>query len=247
VYIENQAKISEFVWNRFIKNKPKRDILKLLDVGCGEGFLANYFLSKGWEIIATDFSSFGVDMHNISVSKYLIKGDMCEILDRLMKKRTFFDLINYSNVLEHVIDPELSLAKIRALMKKHSLLRIVVPNDFSDYQIMLKEKGLTNGHWFSPPEHLNYFSVTSLKNLLKAVGLEVIDMHGDFPIEIFLSNENSNYVLQKEKGSFAHSSRLIISNFLIAQSGIEKYVNYTRSGLLAGLSRSIIAYVKKCQ
>jgi sugar phosphate isomerase/epimerase/SAM-dependent methyltransferase len=238
VYKTNAAKVAEFVWNKLRGTSGS-----LFDIGCGEGFISNFFLSKGWDVLACDFSSFGVEKHNPSVLRNFIQGDISEILDGLVGKK-YFDLIILSNVIEHVVDPVLYLNKIRNLMHGNSLLMLSAPNDFSDYQMMLNEKNLTNSHWLAPPEHVNYFSLDSLSNITRLVGLKTEEFHGDFPIEIFLSNTNSNYVLDESKGKYAHNSRLVVGNFIIDQ-GIEKYINYMKSGLVAGLSRSIIMYLSK--
>ena len=39
--------------------KDKND-KKFLDVGCGEGFVLNYFYNSGWNVTGIDFSSYGI-------------------------------------------------------------------------------------------------------------------------------------------------------------------------------------------
>ena len=237
--LHNISQIAEHIWYRFRDYKGT-----FLDIGCGEGWFLKYFASKSWEVLGIDFSEYGMAIHNPEMQSNLMKTDLYEGICDLVKNKKQFDFLNCRNVLEHVTDPELLLERVKSLMHAQSILRIEVPNDFSEYQLALKNQGVIDSdYWFCPPEHLSYFSLKSLQTLLKKCGFNVMLAHGDFPIEIFLSNPCSNYVSHKDVGKFAHESRLFINNFIINHSGIDKYIDYVRAGLEAGLSRQIVVYV----
>lgn len=239
LYIKNRAAVAEKIWMNY-SGKSKGTIF---DIGCGEGFFANYFLKKGWEATACDFSSFGVESFNNELLPTFIRGDIFDILDNQAKNNVKYDFINFANVLEHVIDPVLGLNKIKILMDENSLLKINVPNDFSKFQDLLLGGGYIDKEtWFCAPDHLNYFTFETLENLLISLDFKVIKKQADFQIESYLINENSNYCKNKDAGKQAHLSRLVIDNFLVEQ-GMDKYINYMEASAEIGFARSAIIYV----
>lgn len=238
-YFKNQALVAEFIWMKFSTKSSG----SLLDVGCGEGFFLDFFQKKGWEIEGCDFSSNGLEHHHGELLKYFTQGDIFTITKDKALSNEQYDFLNLGNVLEHVIDPVQLLFNMKALLHGGSLLRIVVPNDFTTFQQLLLEKGMfPNETWFSPPAHLNYFSIPTLKKVFDVVGLRVVDILVDFPIELYLVNMHSNYWLDRSKGTEAHKARMFIENVLINQ-GLETYVHYMSAAAACFFGRDIIAYV----
>ncbi len=236
-FFTNTAVIAEYIYRQFSNQLQG----KLIDFGCGEGFFANYFLENLWEISCCDFSSFGIEQHNPSLLPHFIQGDLYKTLDSKIADGLVYDYINLANVLEHVRQPIELLEGIKKLMHPKTLLRIIVPNDFSLFQDLLVKKGLTQETWFVPPDHLNYFTFDSLTNLLNARGLQTFKVISDFPVEAFLFNEHSNYWSDRSRGKQAHLSRVTIENFLINQ-GIDNYINYREAAAKCNFGRSVIAF-----
>jgi hypothetical protein len=85
-----------------------------------------------------------------------------------------FNLIICSNVLEHVAAPTEMLNDISKQMAKDAILYIEVPYE----PLMMDNTDLENlaqhkKHWH---EHINFFSDTALRVMMKDCGLEVIEM-----------------------------------------------------------------------
>lgn len=238
-YLQTKAKVAQYIIDNNLSSSDNR----ILDVGAGEGFFANYFLNKHWNVTTLDYSSYAIKNHNPDLEKTLIQGDIFNSLNNLINEKETYRLINLSNVLEHVINPVKLLKQLKSLLSKNSLLRISVPNDYSNFQELLLEKIYTTNTWFCPPEHLHYFTFDSLKKLLESLNYEIIVSMGEFPIELFLSNEYSNYVKSKQTGKAAHKARVEMDNFLFEQ-GIEKYVNFYKVCADIGLSRQVVIYAK---
>lgn len=238
-FFKNSAKVSEYIYTQLFVSNDK----KLLDVGAGEGFFSNYFFKNNWNITTLDYSDEGMKKHNPLLLNTLTKGDIFAALDVLVDNKSTFNIINMSNVLEHVLDPISILNKFKLLLDKKSLLRISVPNDYSHFQSYLMDRGYTTNTWLCPPDHLHYFTFESLSNLLISLNYEIVIQMGEFPIELFLSNELSNYVKNKANGKHAHKSRVEVDNFLFDQ-GIEKYINYYKASADIGFSRQVIIYAK---
>ena len=233
-------KVAEYI----LKNTGNISNGKLLDVGAGEGYFAKYFYENKWEVTTCDFSSFGMEQHNPSLLDTLIEGDIFRSLENQEKTKNKYDLINLSNVLEHVIDPVHLLQTLRKLLNDSSLLRIAVPNDYSKFQEMLLKRKLTTNTWYAPPEHLHYFTIEPLRNLLESLDYTIQVLMADFPIELYLLNQYSNYVKHKDVGKQAHFSRVVADNFIFDQ-GVDKYVNYYTACAEANLGRQLIVYASK--
>lgn len=237
IYFENESRVAEYISKGF----SSKDLHKLLDVGAGEGFFSRYFLANHWDVTCCDFSQHGIKSQNPELLKQHIQGDIIEILKQEVKHKNKYNLINLKNVLEHVLDPSGLLSSLRKLMTQDSLLRIVVPNDYSAFQNMLIDMDLTHNTWFCPPEHLHYFNFTSLASFIEAEGFSVYMTLADFPIELYLLNEHSNYSKEPKHGKAAHLARIAADRFLFEQ-GIEKYINYFKSSAKMGLGRQVIMY-----
>lgn len=217
---------------------------KVLDIGCGEGFVINQLHQEGWEVFGLDFSLDGINRHFPQLAEKVIKGDIYKSLEEMIEKGSKFDVIICNNVLEHVIDPLSFLERFKSLCHEETVVRIQVPNDFSWLQQCLKRDELIkNEYWVGPPAHLSYFNNDSLKKVLEFFDYKIIDLLGDFPIELFLLNEKSSYNLDKSVGSYAHKARLYFDVNLFRNS-IEKYVAFRRGCGESGVCRNLIAYCK---
>lgn len=216
----------------------------LLDVGAGEGYFANYFHKQMWSVTTLDYSDYGIKTHNSDIEHTLIKNDIFASVKKVIENKKKYSLVNLSNVLEHVIDPISLLEDLKLLLEDDSLLRISVPNDFSKYQEFLLKNDDTSVTWVTVPDHLHYFTFDSLQKLLEACGYEVSFKLGEFPIEIFLANNSSNYAKDRSLGKDAHKARVKVDNFLFDQ-GIEKYIEYYQASANIGMSRQVVIYAKK--
>jgi SAM-dependent methyltransferase len=215
----------------------------LFDIGCGEGFFLKGMQSLGWDIAGTDYSSSGVKKHNSEINQFVTYGNAINDINSRLDEKLKYSLLNLGNVLEHVLDPVGLLTKIKPLISKDGLLRIVVPNDASDFQQMLKNLGCAEYDWIHPPDHISYFNFQTLKNLIEYCGYELVNKMGDFPIELYLLNKNSNYIKNRDLGKDAHLARVKMSNF-ISERGIEAYIKWSEGLAAAEIARTCIFFVR---
>jgi len=238
-YIFSQPKVARHL----MKELTGLETGRVLDAGCGQGFFAAFFAENGWDVAATDFSHHGIETHNPQLEDVFLKGDLLRVLDELQEKGERFDLVNLHGVLEHLVDPGGILGLAQGVLQDGGVLRVAVPNDYSDFQRMLLERGVTDESWFVPPEHLHYFSFDSLKALVDASGFKTRRVLGDFPIELFLLNEHSNYNADRSKGKAAHRARIAAENYLL-EMGLDKYVAYYEAAAKASLGRQAIVFAQ---
>lgn len=215
----------------------------LFDIGCGEGFFAADMQAFGWDVQCCDFSVHAVEKFNPVLLGLFTQGDAYSVIDRQLAAGKRFGLINLQNVLEHVIDPQRLLASLRSIVDRSGVVRIRVPNDYSTFQMLLLERGLTDKTWFAPPEHLSYFNNKTLATFLEHCGYRLISMQADFPIEVFLTNPHSNYCRDRSLGKAAHQSRLLVENYLVGED-IDAYIAYASAAGRLGFGRDLTAYAQ---
>lgn len=215
---------------------------KILDIGCGEGFVLNYLHEKGWNVTGLDFSHDGVKRHFPHLIDNVIKGDVFKTLEDIMASGEKYDAIVCNNVLEHVLHPLDFLKKFKALCHKDTIVRIQVPNDFSWFQDALKKEGLINNeYWVAPPGHLSYFNQESLSRVLNGFGYQIDNMLGDFPIEMFLLNSQSNYNKKPSVGPDAHKARVTF-DINLYKSSLSNFISFRKGCGESGVCRNLIAY-----
>jgi len=188
---------------------------KLMDIGCGEGWLMDEFHKHGCSVFGLDFSCHGMKNFHPHLVPFLEQGNIYNLLQNKTEKAETFDFIVCANVIEHVKDPVGLLLQMKRLMHKESLLIIVTPNDFSQlHQHLLEKKIISRQFWLCYPDHLSYFNKDSMIALLSDLGFCVRSVVADNPIDLNLLNDNSNYIEDTNKGKNTHFFRIRTDNFL---------------------------------
>lgn len=216
----------------------------LLDVGCGEGFVLRHFANLGWSVSGLDFSKAGVEIMNPECASYVSQGDVFDLLNKKIQANQNYDLVWLGNVLEHVLDPIALLHSLRKLVNSSGLLLITVPNDGNQYhEYLYQNEKIPERWWVAIPDHISYFTADSLKHSVEKCGWDCLAIHGDFPIDWFLANEEANFLTNKSRGSAAHEARLSLE-YLIGKAGLDKANRFYECLADVGLGRNITAYVR---
>lgn len=215
----------------------------LLDVGCGEGYFLKYFGDQGWQVRGLDFTADGVERHFPELLGKLETGNLFDLLTREAESGAKYDMVVCNNVLEHVIDPLKLLDDLKRVVAPGGVVRLAVPNDGSWLQQLVVELDLAReDFWVCPPEHLSYFTVESLQDLLGKMGWRTLDLLTAFPIELYLLNEASNYTKDRSLGRASHFARVEFEVALSEQS-LDKLIAFRRGCASAGIGRNIAAYM----
>jgi len=212
---------------------------RLLDIGCGEGWLLAAAERGGYGVQGVDFSQAALTRFHPQFLDRVQFGDAFELLDRLIEAGESVDVCAMEHVLEHVADPEGLLARLPRLLAPGGVLAITVPNDFSPLQLAARSAGVVDrDFWVAPPQHLNYFDADSLPALLQRMGLDVRLGYASFPIDWFLMHPGSNYVADPAAGKAAHRARLAI-DLVLAERGLPAYLGLARAFFDCGAGRSV--------
>lgn len=183
---------------------------RFLDVGSGPGLMLQAAKEAG-------FNAIGIEP-NIVASTYA-RSQGCEVIQdfltsELATKLGSFDAIHSSEVLEHIRDPRSMVSLMASMLKPGGVICIFVPNDFNPLQKALIASGAQKEWWVAPPHHLNYFSHSSLKQLVQSCGLEIMSLTSSFPIELFLAM-GDNYIGNDELGASCHNKRKVMETLLV--------------------------------
>lgn len=217
---------------------------KVLDIGCGEGYQLAVFDEFGFGCYGADFSISGIEQQNPELLSK-IKFQQCDIVNDKVFPDSTFDVIVANNVFEHVIDMDLFIKKFARLCHDQSLIFIQVPNEQNPFQEnRMKRLGQTleEQHWFAPPEHLRYFTPDSLKKTMQGYGFDCLTMYGDFPVDMFLLEAETDYYTTGF-GKTAHALRVGFSNLM--SRDISAYAKYSEALVGMGIGRDIIGVFRK--
>ena len=159
---ERKSKLRQikYVLSYLKKQKPG----KILDIGCGHGWLISS-LSKKWDKHGLDISRFAGE----NASKYgkIFIGDLKNF------KEKNFDLITALHVIEHHPKPENFLLRIKKLLKKNGKLIIETP----DFDSAAARKFKNNFRLLKDKTHISLFSQDSLIRFVREFGFDIFDIN----------------------------------------------------------------------
>ena len=188
-----QKKISEI--------KKCRSTGKLLDVGCALGCLLEVARQQGFESEGIDISDYAVEQcRRLGLSA--TQGVISDI-----KKKKYYDIITAFEVIEHELNPVLTIKIIHKLLKKNGLLVLTVPNSKT---LISKIMG---SRWFGyqNKEHLFHYDSNSIELILKKGGF----------LNIKITNDIGRHYL------FTHYLKRF-NFYLIRSKALTKFINFLK-------------------
>ena len=162
-FLEVVNKLSE----KIIKLKPKK--VKILDIGCGDGFYEKKLTEQG----INNCLFYGVDLSTKQlqkVKKTFYQTHQLNIdTQKLPFKNNLFDIVILSEILEHLFNPKLVIQDAQRVLKKGGLLFLTVPNSGA-LQIRLSLLFTGASPLINYPQnqqHLRFFSLKDIEELVK--------------------------------------------------------------------------------
>jgi len=135
---------------------------RYLDVGCSTGFVVEAARDKGWE--AT-----GIDLNPSAIEFGRTRG--LDLRTVALEDAGFapgsFDAVSLFDVLEHLLDPRRTLRACAELIAPGGILFLYVPNFDSASRLLMG----ANAHFIWPTHHLNYYTPTTIRDLMLRHGL----------------------------------------------------------------------------
>lgn len=144
-----------------------RDRRRVLDIGCGAGFLTEWLQRHGAEAYGVDTSSAAIALTAQKVDPSRLR---CGTLAAAKFESDFFDGAIALHVLEHIQDPAAFAAEVRRILKKGGILLLRIPN-FASW-----EAKLAGDRWyhFDYPFHVSHYSPRAVTRLLQNSGFHDI-------------------------------------------------------------------------
>lgn len=136
---------------------------KLLDIGCGLGWLVIQAQKMGFDALGIDNGKACIDIGK----KYLHANIKFASLENF-KSREKFDIITLNHVLEHIEKPKTFLTKTKSFLNENGYLIIACPNIDSLMFKIFRQK------WYGlvPNQHRFQYSPKSLKFLMGRTGFK---------------------------------------------------------------------------
>ena len=159
---------------------------RILDVGCGTGYLLHLLKNVGMtDLMGVDQSCVAAE---IGINRYKIDIEVESIFN--FKNRNF-DCILLCHVLEHIVDISNFIIIVDRLLAKNGIIYIEVPDalqfgNFIDPQHSGSSIYEPDVFTHFTPEHINYFTPNSLRNLMFRFGFEEIFCESD-PLGVVIS------------------------------------------------------------
>jgi 2-polyprenyl-3-methyl-5-hydroxy-6-metoxy-1,4-benzoquinol methylase len=136
---------------------------KIIDVGCGAGYFLEEAKKRGWEVYGTEYSEKAVEVclnKGINIKKGKLDDKLFEGME--------FDIVTSFEVIEHINNPNEEVAFFNKLLRKGGLFYCTTPN----FNCVLRYYFKSNYSIITYPEHLAYFTKSTLKKLIKQQGFK---------------------------------------------------------------------------
>lgn len=147
---------------------------RILDIGCGTGRLLALLKEAGYGRLA------GIDQSPVAAEiardKYALDVRVASVFDYPERN---FDCVTLCHVLEHIFDVHELLLRIYGLLNEGGVVYIEVPDV---HQFARFADPASSGTWVYirdlathlSPEHINFFSPVSMRNLMTRFGFEEV-------------------------------------------------------------------------
>jgi len=190
----------------------------LLDVGCGYGLFLREAASRGWDADGIDPSRESVEyVFKDSIGKNIrvVHTSWSEFNPVVAVQEGIHPLYSYRMVIrkyscisahwliEHLPNPLEFLNWCKAHLAPGGVLLLALPQEWTEDQFTANEKAAVK-NWWLHHTHLNYFSQTSIANLLGRAGFRIVDSLATFPMETFIKFKHWDYTNDPDLGRHAH-------------------------------------------
>ena len=176
------------------RHRPDRG--RLLDVGCNIGMLLRLARDRGWEAVGVEPSP---TLHRIATEKLGLEVFNCFLEELPTDVHGTFDVVAFSDVLEHVTEPRVMLQAATDCLAPRGLLYVKVPNArwslLKQRMAQILGRRPSHGVWDSY-EHVVHYTDDTLRGMLDAGGFEPLILTFARPVQIPVWHEYVGHYYQ---------------------------------------------------
>lgn len=197
----------------------------VLEIGTGVGAYVDKLLSISRELTIADVEESFLEYSKEKYEKNNIKFVVDDLLDTSLPKECF-DLILFSEVLEHIENTDLALANLMSLLKPGGIIIFSTPQKYSFLELCSKVAylpGVINvvrwiyGESIMEAGHISLLTARNLNKKLKEVGFKVVESSKAGMYIPLVAEFGGNLGLKFEKFIESHVSKSFLDNILWCQ------------------------------
>ena len=145
-----------------IREKDKDKVVKILDAGCGEGFITD-LLARNVELIGLEYTREAIDIAKAANQEiYFVQGDIYAI----PFEKNEFDLVLCTEVLEHLERPDRALRELTRVAS-HTILLTVPSEPWFCMGNLLTLKNVSR--FGNPIDHINHWTYGGFKKYVHSL------------------------------------------------------------------------------
>ncbi len=174
--------IHSYLLKPLLNTLDKKRNTKILDIGCGNGWLTNILIENGFDAYGTDASESGILIANRKNAGRFFVQDLTkdELPDEL--KAIEFDTIISTEVIEHLYDPRRYFAFCKKILQKTVHGELIVSTPYHGYlkNIVLALTGKMDSHFtvLWDGGHIKFWSKKTLTEALAEQSFKVVGFIG---------------------------------------------------------------------
>ena len=147
---------------------------KVLELGIGDASLTKRMHEQGAIVDGLEFDPVYIELAKPYCNR-IISGDLDKVEALVIDND--YDIIVAADILEHLVNPEYVLSKLKTHMKKDGLLVVSLPNVANIYVRMSLLFGRFNYHskGLLDKTHLHFYTIRTASSMLTKTGWKIID------------------------------------------------------------------------
>lgn len=146
---------------------------RIFDIGCGFGHFLLTGKGLGYDVRGVEMSEANAQFIRRQFGIAVEQGDFL----RIPLKREY-DAVTLWDTLEHMDRPDLVLEKISRILKPGGVVFIQVPQSDSFFSRILRYRW-----WAVGLDHVNYFSRSTIRQILQRFGLETVEIKSSIELK----------------------------------------------------------------
>lgn len=188
---ESREASSRVIAERLLEEFGECDEKRMLDFGCGDGYLSRHLLSEVGQIVGTDSSQEMVDRYNANAYNQGLSRDemwatVCSDVGEIVEDIGLFDYVVSSIVFHHVEDIEATTRVLVDKLRDWGWLAIV---DLEKVDTLANQNGRLSK---SSVAHQHGVKPVELTTALKDAGLKQVQYVRLFPIKLWWRDNVDN-------------------------------------------------------